>query len=221
MLVACAPGAAPSVPTQPTVQAAVTQVTGAASPAVATMIGAASPAAATVVAGASPAAATVVAGASPVAATVVATASPVAATAGAVVAPAATQVAGAASPAATQAAAASPAAATAAAASPVRISGVQVSSADSTIAVQNAGSAAVDLGGWRLRVAGATATLPANARVGPGESLTIHTGSGTSSGRDVYLGQEGASLVGALQPGATVALVDPQGATVAEAAVPR
>jgi hypothetical protein len=98
---------------------------------------------------------------------------------------------------------------------------VQASPTDSTITVQNSGTAAVDLSGWRLRAGTSTAALPANTRVAPGESLTVHTGSGTSSGQDVYLGQEGAALASGLQPGATVALLDGQGGVVAEMTLPR
>jgi hypothetical protein len=122
------------------------------------------------------------------------------------------------------AAAATPAAAaagTATAASPVRISGVQVSPADTTITLQNSGNAAADLSGWKLRVGSTTATLPANTRAGPGETITLHTASGTSSGRDVYLGQDAAALLVGLQPGANIALLDAQDRTVTEFTIPR
>jgi len=117
-------------------------------------------------------------------------------------------------------AAASPAAAIAAA-SPVRITAAQLSPTDATITIQNAGNAVVDMTGWRLRVGGATVTLPANSRVAPGESITIHTASGTNSGTDVYLGSDAATLLSGLQPGATVALVDAQGTVVSEFVLPR
>ena len=159
-------------------------------------------------------AATIAAAASPVA-------SPAAAAAAAAASPAATAVAAAASPAATAAAAAASPIATALASSPVRITGGQLSPTDTTIRVENAGTAAVDMSGWRLRVGTATATMPANTRVAPGQTITIHTASGTSGGQDVYLGAEAAALLSGLQPGASVQLVDAQGTVVSEFAVPR
>jgi hypothetical protein len=193
-LTACGPGA-PT--TSPTAQTPATQV--ATSSPAATVGAAASP----VAAAASPAATQAAAAASPVATQIAAAASPVA-----------TQAAAAASPVATQAAAA-------AAASPVRITGGQLSPTDTTITIQNAGTQAVDMSGWRMRVGTATAALPANTRVGPGETLTVHTAGGTSAGRDVYLGQEAAALLGGLQPGAGVALLDAQGNVVSEFVLPR
>ena len=139
----------------------------------------------------------------------------------AVASPVATSAAALASPAATTAAAASPAAATAAAASPVRITAAQITPTDTTVTVQNAGTAAVSMAGWKLRVGTATATLPGNASVAPNDTVTIHTASGTSAGKDIYLGQEASALLSGLQPGATVALVDAQGATVNEFVLPR
>ena len=156
--------------------------------------------AATAVKPAASPAATTVAAASPAAATAVTAASPAAATA----------VAG-----------ASPAAGTATAASPVRITGAQISPTDTTITLQNTSASAVDLAGWRLRVGSATATIPANSRVGPNDTATIHTASGTNAGRDIYLGQEAAGLISGLQPGASVALVNGQGVVAAEFTLPR
>jgi len=138
-----------------------------------------------------------------------------------VASPVATSAAALASPVATTAAAASPAAATAAAASPVRITAAQVTATDSTITVQNSSAAAVNMAGWKVRVGTATANLPGNASVAPNDTATIHTASGTSAGKDIYLGQEASALLSGLQPGATVALVDAQGATVSEFVLPR
>jgi hypothetical protein len=155
------------------------------------------------------------AAASPIA-TIVAAASPVA-SAIAASSPVATGVA-AASPIATNvAAAASPVAASV----PVRITGAQLAPGDASITVQNTGSAAAELTGWRLRSGTVTATLPSNTRVPPGDSITIHTASGPSAGRDVYLGGDATALAGGIQPGATLALIDPQGNTVSELVLPR
>lgn len=170
-------------------------------------VGAAATAVATA---AKPAASTAVAAVSPVATQVAAAASPVVATAVAAASPAATQAA----------AAASPVAATAIAASPVRITGAQFNLADTTVIVQNTGGSAIDLAGWRLRVGSATAALPSGARVAPNESVTIHTAAGTNTSRDVYLGQEASSLMSGLRPGASIALVNPQGSAVTEFTLP-
>ena len=160
-------------------------------------------------------------GAAPASPTVQAAATQVATAAKPAVSPAATAAAAAASPAATAAAAASPAAATVTAASPVKIAGAQLGPADTTISLQNASGAAVDLSGWKLRVGSATAALPGNARVAAGETATIHTASGTSSGRDIYLGQEATALMSGLAPGANIALLDASGNVVSEFALPR
>ena len=155
--------------------------------------------------------------ASPAASPAPTAASPVATAAAAAASPAATAVA-AASPLATQAA---PAVGTAVAASPVRIVGAQLNPVDTTLSVQNAGSAEVDMSGWRLRVGSTTATLPANTRVAPGGTITLHTGSGTSTGSDVYLGQDAMALLSGLQPGASVSLVDGQGQVISEFVLPQ
>ncbi len=126
-----------------------------------------------------------------------------------------------ASPAAASPRAASPVVASpAAAAVPVRITDVQVQPTDTTMTLQNTGSTAVDLGGWRLQVGNNTATLPPNTRVAPGGTITIHTGSGTNTANDVYLGQPAAALIAGLQPGARIALVDDRGSVVSEFTVP-
>jgi hypothetical protein len=194
-LSACTSAPTPSAPT-------VAAVAPAASPAAATAVAVASPLA-TQVAAASPAAATVAVAASPAVATVVTAASPAVGT-----------VVAAASP------AAAPAVTAATAASPVRITSVQLSPTDTTITVQNVSNAAVDLTGWKLQVGSATAALPSGARVAPNASVVIHTGAGTSAGQEIYLGQDAATLVGGLRPGATLALIDAQGTSVAQFTLP-
>ena len=41
-----------------------------------------------------------------------------------------------------------------------------------------------------------------------------------SAGQDIYLGQDAATLVGGLRPGATIALIDVQGTSVAQFMLP-
>ena len=126
----------------------------------------------------------------------------------------------AASPVVASPAAASPLAGTAVAAAPVRITNVQVQPTDTTITLQNTGSTAVDLGGWRLQVGTNTATLPPNTRVVPGGTITVHTAGGTNTGNDVYLGQPAAALITGLQTSSRIALVDDRGTVVNEFSLP-
>ena len=97
---------------------------------------------------------------------------------------------------------------------------MQVQPTDVTITLQNAGSAAADLTGWRLQVGNSTATLPSGTRVAPGDTITVHTAGGTNTARDVYLGQQAAALITGLQPGARIALVDDRGTAVSEFVLP-
>ncbi len=127
-----------------------------------------------------------------------------------------------ASPVATQvAAAASPLATQITAASPIRFAGISLNPADTTITVQNAGTQAVDMSNWQLRVGSASATMPPNTSAAPGDTVVIHTATGTSTGRDVYLGAQAASLIAGLQPGATIQMLNAQGAVQAEFVIPR
>lgn len=111
-------------------------------------------------------------------------------------------------------------AATAVAAVPVRITDASAAANDPRITVQNTGSQTVDLTGWTLRVGDAAVQLPANTQAPVGQSLVLHATAGTSTGRDVYLGQATPDLAQALRPGAGVALVDRSGATVTVLTVP-
>jgi hypothetical protein len=115
---------------------------------------------------------------------------------------------------------AAPIVATVDAGAPVRIVDARMTPGDATLTLQNATTQMVDLTGWVLDVGGTSLRLPANTQVGPGMSVTIHTGPGTSSGSNVYLGQEGQKLADALKPGVRVALTNPAGAPVTAFTVP-
>ena len=194
-LVACS--GAPAAPSQPTIQAAATQVSAAASPVIAT---------------AQAAAPTVQAAAS----TVQAAASPAIATASALTG---TAIA-AASPAATALASPSPSPAALAPAQ-VRIADASLDDATRRASLQNTGTVLVDVGGWRLEVGNQSAMLPDGDTIEPGTTLTLHAGDGPSSDREVYLGSTGQALVSAAQPGAPVRLTDGAGQVVAQTTVPR
>jgi hypothetical protein len=102
----------------------------------------------------------------------------------------------------------------------LRVVAVQPGLIDSTVTIENDSASANNLSGWTLAVGTVSMQLPPNARVEPGGQLVLHTGSGTSTGQDVYLGQEVATLASAVQPGAVVALRDANGITVAQASIP-
>ena len=105
-------------------------------------------------------------------------------------------------------------------ASPVQITDVGLSSGDATITLRNTSADPVDLSGWQVRVGDQAATLPSGARVPPGQSLTLHTAGGTSTGTDLYLGTQADALRGSLQRGARVALVDDRGNVVGDFVIP-
>jgi hypothetical protein len=110
-----------------------------------------------------------------------------------------------------------PAVGTAVAMSPVQIVDAKLGLPDTTLTVRNSGLAAIDMSGWGLRAGQATATLPANMRVAPGETITLHTMDGASTGKDVYLGTAAtASLLTGMRPGNKVALLDRQGRVMTE-----
>jgi hypothetical protein len=102
-----------------------------------------------------------------------------------------------------------------AAASPVRINAVQTSGSDAAVVVQNTSPSAVDLTGWQLSVGGASAALPSGMNVAPGDTLTLHTASGTSTSSNVYIGGNAQNLSANLRPGAQVILQSPSGPVTA------
>jgi hypothetical protein len=110
----------------------------------------------------------------------------------------------------------------------VQSAATQVAGAASPVAAQvapaasprNTSSSAVSLSGWRLQVGTASVTLPSSASVGPGQTATIHLAAGTNTATDIYLGDEARTLLSGLQPGARVALVNPQGQAVSEFSIP-
>lgn len=60
---------------------------------------------------------------------------------------------------------------------------------DEYVVFSNTGDAVIDLSGWTVRdEAGKTYTFPDGVDVAPGESLTLHTGSGTDTESDLYWG---------------------------------
>lgn len=199
-LTACS-GGAPTLPSQPTVQAASTQV-----------VAAASPVAATAQAAASPVMATAQAAASPVAATMVAGASPAATSGAAIVATAAAGLAPMASPSPSPAAQVQ---------GGLRIADASLSDSTPWLSIQNSSDEAIPLAGWKLQVGQAAAELPVDAVVQPGSALTLHAGTGLSSDDELFLGNAGDALAAAALPGTPVFLTDAQGKVHAQTTVPR
>jgi competence protein ComEC len=114
---------------------------------------------------------------------------------------------------------AAPAVATAAASSPVRILGAESNGTDSMISLQNASDTAVDLNGWVLQVGTASAHLP-SLTIQPGQSVTLHSTSGTNTATDVYLGADASALAQQAKPGARVVLQNPSGAPTTAFTIP-
>ncbi len=98
---------------------------------------------------------------------------------------------------------------------------VQPGPADSTLTLENSSGAPVDLTNWSVRLGATSLKLPANTVVPPNGRLVVHSGTGTSTASDVYLGQDTATLLTALQSGTTVSLVDASGNVVGEMTPPR
>jgi hypothetical protein len=113
------------------------------------------------------------------------------------------------------------AAATTTAESALRITGVQLSSSEPSVTVQNDGDRPIDVSAWTLEVGTTPVTLPPNLEVGPGNALVLHGSNGTDDKQNVYLGSSFQTALNALQPGALVTLNNPSGATVATFSVPR
>ncbi|MCC6175870.1 MAG: lamin tail domain-containing protein [Chloroflexi bacterium] len=169
------------------------------------------------------AAATEIVAAAPPAATAVAVAaSPIAATAVAAIAPLATSAAEAAS---TAIAAAPPVATALASPSPlamipVQIVGMGLDSSGPTLTIRNTSGQTIDLADWRLYVGEAAVTVPEDARLAPGEALTLHFASGPDTANDLYLGDQARTLAQGVRPGATVQITNEDGQTMLRGTIP-
>jgi hypothetical protein len=115
-----------------------------------------------------------------------------------------------------------PVVATAVAGSPIQITQVKVSDADTTISFHNSGTRQISIGGWILFMGTFPFVLPTNPnmRIDPGQTLNVHLSRGTDTPTDVYVGAAPQPLVNNLQNGATLALVDLTGQLAAVYRVP-
>jgi len=85
---------------------------------------------------------------------------------------------------------------------------------DEYVVFENTGSSSVDLSGWELAdAADHTYTFPEGTVLEPGESITVHTGTGTDTETDLYWGQSSAVWN---NDGDTVTLRDEAGDIVIE-----
>jgi Lamin Tail Domain len=112
------------------------------------------------------------------------------------------------------------AAATASASTPVQISNANINANDATVTLRNTGSQPVNLGGWTLMVGTTPVALPSSATISPGQSLTLHSASGSDSSSDVYLGGTLPNVAGAVQPGTRITLQNSTGSPVTAFTVP-
>jgi hypothetical protein len=88
------------------------------------------------------------------------------------------------------------------------------------VSLQNTSGSTVDLGGWVLQVGTASAQLPAGLAIQPGQSITLHSGTGTNTATDVYLGAQASALAQQAKPGARVVLQNPSGAPTTAFTIP-
>jgi len=85
---------------------------------------------------------------------------------------------------------------------------------DEYVVFENRGDETFALGGWTVRdEAGHTYVFPDGFALGPGELVTLYTGSGTDTATELYWGRTGAVWNNG---GDTLTLVDDSGATVLE-----
>jgi hypothetical protein len=103
---------------------------------------------------------------------------------------------------------------------PIAFAGAKLDPTDPQLMLRNSGASAMNLAGWKLRVGSATAAMPSTAQIGPGDTVIIHFGPGTTSAKDWYLASEAASLMPGLRPGARVQLENAQGNVVSDFALP-
>ncbi len=100
--------------------------------------------------------------------------------------------------------------ATSLAQSTLHITGVNITAADSTVVVQNSGSAPVNLQGWTMFFGpNIPITLPP-IMLAPGQTRTLHVAAGTTTDSDVYLNVPSVGAIATtMTPGQRVVLVDP------------
>jgi hypothetical protein len=103
----------------------------------------------------------------------------------------------------------------------VQISQIRFEPPDLAITVENDGPSSVDLTGWHVRVGSASAKLPDGIHLDPSSSVTLRTGEGQTTSRDVFLGDEATALLAQIHADVAVTLRDASNIAVASATVPR
>ncbi len=100
--------------------------------------------------------------------------------------------------------------ATSLAQSTVHITGVNITASDSTVVVQNSGSAPINLQGWTLYFGPNIPITLQSIMLAPGQTRTLHVTAGTTTDSDVYLNVPSVGAISTtMTPGQRVVLVDP------------
>jgi len=100
--------------------------------------------------------------------------------------------------------------ATSVARSPVHITGVNVTADDTTVVIQNSGTAEVNLQGWSLLLGRNIALTLPEIRLAPGQTRTVHLAAGTSTDSEVFLNTPSIGGVAiTFAPGQRAVLVSP------------
>jgi hypothetical protein len=100
--------------------------------------------------------------------------------------------------------------ATSVALSPVHITGVNVTADDTTVVLQNSGSAELNLQGWSLLLGRNIALTLPPIRLAAGQTRTLHLANGTTTDTDVFLNTPSVGGVAiTFAPGQRAVLVQP------------
>jgi hypothetical protein len=99
--------------------------------------------------------------------------------------------------------------ATSVAASPVQITDVDIDPSNTTVAVRNSGSSAVNLEGWTLLMGPSIAITLRDIRLDPGQTRTLNLSSGTDTADNVFIDSSSGAVATTFSPGQRVALIGP------------
>jgi hypothetical protein len=99
--------------------------------------------------------------------------------------------------------------ATSVAQSPAHVTSVSGAVQDTTVVIHNSGQSAANLTGWTLLIGAAFSVGLVDVVVGPGQTMTLHFGTGVGSATDTYLGLGSGIASSAFDPGTRIVLVAP------------
>jgi hypothetical protein len=98
---------------------------------------------------------------------------------------------------------------TAIATSTVHVSNVSVTTADTSISIQNTGATPVNLAGWTLVLGPDMSVALSDITIKPGQTRLLHFSQGTDGENDVYMGFGSTMANASLKPGSRVVLIQP------------